>query len=85
MTNKQTAAAYCLRVMNDSVWLCADCVDRFRGSTNEERAELLVAWTPEGIDSWSAHRGWMDQIPIKPRQPRKTCRCRGCWTVFREK
>lgn len=85
MTNKQTATAYCLRVMNDSVWLCADCVDRFKGSTNEERGELLADWTPEGIDYWIAHRGWMDQIPIKPRQPRKTCRCRGCWTVLREK
>ena len=84
MTNKQTTA-YCLLVMNDYVWLCDACVNRFRGSTNEERAELLADWTPEGIAYWIAHGGWMDQIPIKPRQPRKTCRCRGCWTVLREK
>jgi hypothetical protein len=60
MTNKQTATAYCLRVMNDSVWLCADCVDRFKGSTNEERAELLVAWTGKDATTGSLiEDGWI--------------------------
>lgn len=79
--DKKQVPSFLLSIDNEKVWLCADCVDRF----NVERAKLLVAWTSEGTGYWNAHQGRMDQLRIHPRQPRKTCHCRGCWTVLRKK
>lgn len=67
-----------LSIRSDKVYLCAACWDRLLGCTLEERAELIVEWTPEGIGYWIGQQGRMDRILDEACSPHVECMCRGC-------